>query len=102
MSVRGYSTEHLFHAWAKHANHHLLEHTQEGRMMLAHHSFRNIPKSLQNLFFLLKRCGVRFPWQQNPGHFRFTVWNATSVLLERYQTLHLELVSSFFQLLQLL
>jgi hypothetical protein len=52
--VRGYPTEHLLHAWAKHANHHLLEHAQEGRMMLSHHSFRSIAKSLQNLFSLEK------------------------------------------------
>jgi hypothetical protein len=102
ISLRGYLTEYLFHAWAKHANHHLLEHAQEGHMMLAHDSFCSFPKSLQNLFFLLKGCGVRFPWQQNPGHFRLKVWNATSVLLELHPALQLELVSSVFQLLQLL
>jgi hypothetical protein len=80
--MRGNSTKHLFHARAEHANHHLLEHAQESRMMPSQHSFGSIPKSLQSFFFLLKRRGVRLSRQQNPRHFSFKVWDATSVLAE--------------------
>jgi hypothetical protein len=100
--MRGNSTKHLFHAWVEHADHHLLKHAQESRMMPTQHGFRGFPKSIQNLFFLLKRCGFKLPRQQNPGHLRLKVWDATSVLVERHQALHLELVNSVFQLLLLL
>jgi hypothetical protein len=48
--------------------------------------------------FLLKRSGIRFPWQQNTGHFRFKVRDATSILAERHQALQLELVNGVLQL----
>jgi hypothetical protein len=79
--MRGYSTKHPLHAWAKYADHHLLEHVQESSMMLSHHSFYSLPKTIQSLLFLLKRCGIRFPWQQNPGHVRFKVRDANLFLL---------------------
>jgi hypothetical protein len=44
--VRGYSTKNLFHAWAKHTHHHLLEHAHESPMMPPQHSFCRIPKRL--------------------------------------------------------
>jgi hypothetical protein len=80
--MRGYSAKHLFHAWAEHANHHLFEHAQESRMMLSHHSFCSLPKSIQSLFFFLKSGSTKLPWQQNPGHFSFKARDATSVLAE--------------------
>jgi hypothetical protein len=75
---------------------------QESGMMLGHHSFYSIPESIQSLLFLLKRRGIRFPWQQNPGHVRFKVRDATSVLAKRHQALQLELVNGIFQLCLLL
>jgi hypothetical protein len=56
--LRGHSTEYLFHAWAKHTHHHLLEHAQESLVMPTQHSFRRIPKHLYTPFFLLKSRGV--------------------------------------------
>jgi hypothetical protein len=68
-------------------------------MMPTQHSFCSIPKSLQSLFFFLNSRDIRLPRQQNPGQLIFKVWDAASVLAERHQALHLELVSSVFQLL---
>jgi hypothetical protein len=50
----------LLYARAKDSHHHLLEHTQESSMMLAHHIFRSIPKRLHAFFFLLQSCGASF------------------------------------------
>jgi hypothetical protein len=58
ISLRGYSTEYLLHARAKHTHHHLLEHAQESPMMFTQYVFRSIPKRLHAFFFLLKGCGV--------------------------------------------
>jgi hypothetical protein len=71
-------------------------------MMLAHCSFYSLSKSTQSLLFLLKRCGIRFPWQQNPGHVRLKVRDTTSVLAKRHQALQLELVNGILQLRLLL
>jgi hypothetical protein len=97
--MRGYSTKHLFHAWAEHADHHLLKHALESCVMPTQHSFYSIPKSLQSFFFLLNSRDIRRPRQQNPGHLIFKLWDAASVHGERHQALHLELVSSVFRLL---
>jgi hypothetical protein len=50
----------LLYARAKDSHHHLLEHTQESPMMLAHHVFRSIPKCLHAFFFPLQSYGVIF------------------------------------------
>jgi hypothetical protein len=50
----------LLYARAKDIHHHLLEHSQESPMMLAHYVFRSIPKRLHAFFFLLQSCGVSF------------------------------------------
>jgi hypothetical protein len=38
------------------------------------------------------------PRQQNPGHFRFKVWDTASILDEWHHALHLELINNVFQL----
>jgi hypothetical protein len=53
VSLRGCSIEHLLHARAKDAHHHLLEHTKEGPVMPTQHIFCSIPKCLHAFFFLL-------------------------------------------------
>jgi hypothetical protein len=46
----------------------------------------------------LKTRALQFPWQQNPGHVRLKVRDATSVLAKRHQALLLELVNGILQL----
>jgi hypothetical protein len=49
--VRGYSTKHLFHAWAKHTHHHLLEHAQKSLMMPTQHNLCSIPNPCRGSSF---------------------------------------------------
>jgi hypothetical protein len=97
----GCLAECLLHAWAKDSHHHLLERTKESFVVLAQNVIRRIPERLQEFLSLLLGCGVALPWQQYPGHVILQIGDATSVLLERQQTLVLELVHDVLELLTL-
>jgi hypothetical protein len=96
--VRGYTIKHPLHVWAKYSDHHLLKHVQESSMVFSHYIVHSFPKSLQDLLFLLSRCGIRLPWQKDPWHVRFEVQDTAPVLAKRHQTFLLELVDGILQM----
>jgi hypothetical protein len=71
---------------------------QESSMMLGHHGVYNFSKSIKSFLFILNRCGIKLPWQQNPGHISFEVWDTASVLAKGHQAFLLELVDGVLQL----